>query len=999
VLGLFARLREDEALHPDTMDQRFGAWAQLLALWRLVHDGARWQSQEGRELAMPARHGRLFDPDAWPFLEGRHGVRQKGEIAHPPRVPDGVVLHLLRSLLILGGERLSYRALDVEQIGSVYESMMGFTVEVAAGPSLGLKPEHVVVDLQALLDAKPGERAKILKDEAKVELSGDAAAQLRAAVSVDQLAQALQRRQSARTPRIIPIGGRFLQPTAERRRSGAHYTPRQLTEPIVQTALRPLLADLGPHPKAAQLLALKVCDPAMGSGAFLVQVCRQLAEELVAAWQFHGDTPPIPPDEEPLLHARRLVAQQCLYGVDKNPFAVDLAKLSIWLVTLARDHAFTFVDHALRCGDSLVGLSQPQIAAFSWEGSRQIPMFQAQLAKQLGGALRLRQEVRSLGDADPAAVRLAWQMSEEELHQLRLLGNAVVAAFFSSVRPADRERRRQLNLEAAEQWLRGAGIAALAAAAESDGPVPFHWAIEFPEVFEGGGFDAVVGNPPFAGKNTLIAGSSAGYLDWLKVLHPGAHGNADLVAHFFRRAFDLLKVGGCFGLIATNTIGQGDTRATGLREICRAGGQIYAATRRVKWPGLAAVVVSVVHVRKGREVVPVVLDGREVARISAFLFHQGGDEDPQVLVANGGRSFIGSYVLGMGFTFDDSNPEATSLAEMERLIEKDPRNAERIFPYLGGEEVNSSPRHAHHRYVINFGELSEAEARGWPDLMAIVESKVRPKRSTDNRESYRRYWWQYAEKRADLAKTISGLERVLVISRVTQFLAFAFAPVRTVFSEGLVVFPVSALSFFAVVQTTAHDAWSRAFSSSLEDRLRYGPSDCFETYPFPPAWSENPTLEAIGETYYTHRAELMLANNQGLTATYNRFHDPDETDPGILRLRQLHDEVDRAVLGAYGWTDLDPTCEFLLDHADDDEGDDPATPRRRKKPWRYRWPDLVRDEVLARLLALNAERAAEEKLRGAAAEQTARKAAAKGEGAVQKAKKAAASGGGQGSLF
>lgn len=195
-----------------------------------------------------------------------------------------------------------------------------------------------------------------------------------------------------------------------------------------------------------------------------------------------------------------------------------------------------------------------------------------------------------------------------------------------------------------------------------------------------------------------------------------------------------------------------------------------------------------------------------------------------------------------------------------------------------------------------------------------------------------------------------------------------------------------------------HGHFAATFGSSLEDRPIYTPSACFETYPFPPAWSENPTLEAIGETYYTHRANLMVANNQGLTATYNRFHDPEETDAGILRLRQLHDEMDRAVLDAYGWTDLQPTCAFLLDHDDDEDGDDPATPRRRKKPWRYRWPDEVRDEVLARLLALNAERAAEERLRGAAAEQAARKAAAKAQGALAKPKKAATDSG-QGSLF
>ncbi|MBM3227182.1 MAG: class I SAM-dependent DNA methyltransferase, partial [Candidatus Tectomicrobia bacterium] len=273
-----------------------------------------------------------------------------------------------------------------------------------------------------------------------------------------------------------------------------------------------------------------------------------------------------------------------------------------------------------------------------------------------------------------------------------------------------------------------AAVAALRTAAQ---PVtPFHWEIEFPEVFgrEYGGFDAIVGNPPFAGKNTLINSHRDGYLDWLKTMHEEAHGNADLVAHFYRRAFSLLRQDGCFGLIATNTIGQGDTRSTGLRWICTHGGTIFTARRRYRWPGAAAVVVSVVHVCRGQAHGSVLLDGREVPQITAYLFHAGGHDDPARLQANADKSFQGSIVLGMGFTFDDTDTSgvANPLWRMNELIAQNPRNAERIFPYIGGEEVNSSPMHAPHRYVINFGDMSEEEARQWPDLLRIVEEKVRP---------------------------------------------------------------------------------------------------------------------------------------------------------------------------------------------------------------------------------------------------------------------------------
>jgi len=147
----------------------------------------------------------------------------------------------------------------------------------------------------------------------------------------------------------------------------------------------------------------------------------------------------------------------------------------------------------------------------------------------------------------------------------------------------------------------------------------------------------------------------------------------------------------------------------------------------------------------------------------------------------------------------------------------------------------------------------------------------------------------------------------------------------------------------------------------MKDDLRYAPSDCFETFPFPEHWETHPALEAAGQAYYDFRAALMVRNNEGLTKTYNRFHDPDETDPDILKLRELHAAMDWAVLDAYGWTDIPTACEFLLDYEIDEE-----EWGNKKKPYRYRWPDEVRVEVLARLLELNAERAQEEARTGVA---------------------------------
>jgi hypothetical protein len=145
-----------------------------------------------------------------------------------------------------------------------------------------------------------------------------------------------------------------------------------------------------------------VLDPAVGSGAFLVEACRQLAEALVAAWEKHGGPPELPADEDALLHARRLVAQRCLYGLERNPMAADLAKLSLWLATLARDHEFTFLDHAIRHGDALVGLFRDEIGAVSWHSGGNVPfadmLVRDRIAKAEGERKRIREAVEGVGE-------------------------------------------------------------------------------------------------------------------------------------------------------------------------------------------------------------------------------------------------------------------------------------------------------------------------------------------------------------------------------------------------------------------------------------------------------------------------------------------------------------------------------------------------------------------------------------------------------------------------
>lgn len=551
--GLFEKLRIDERRNPDTMDARYGAWSRLLVLFRMIHDGA----QCGDFHLLP-RYGHLFDPDSWSFLEGRpyRTLRQADQMISVPKVPDGTVYRILEKLMILKGERLSYRTLDVEQIGSVYENMMGFRVESAAETSIGIGPHHVIIGLDTLLSKEGAERGKWLKEQSRVELTGKSAEALKTASTKEDLLAAMARKISPLTPELIYPGELFLQPTDERRRSGSHYTPRELTEPIVRSTLRPILEGLGESPKPEQILALKVCDPAMGSGAFLVEACRQLADVLVQSYKAYGFPSDVPPDEDGVLYARRQVAQHCLYGVDKNPWAVDLGKLSLWLTTLARDHAFTFVDHSLRHGDSLVGLTREQIASFHWAPEKQVSKIHTSIEQAINQAIQLRKEIAVLADSDDTSKKQRLlRDADDALAKVRQIGDALVAAFFSSEKAKNREKKRKYLEAKVQAWLLGEETNEELRNTIEEVAVPsLHWEIEFPEVFLSpqGGFDIILGNPPFLNAIEARTGRSKAASSYFSLSYPTfAQGSYDLCLLFWARATtSLLSKRGRYGIIS-----------------------------------------------------------------------------------------------------------------------------------------------------------------------------------------------------------------------------------------------------------------------------------------------------------------------------------------------------------------------------------------------------------------------------------------------------------------
>ncbi|HYU76973.1 MAG TPA: DNA methyltransferase, partial [Ktedonobacteraceae bacterium] len=977
--------------------------------------------------------GHLFDPDRYPFLEGRtHGTSWRETPAEPLAINNRTVLHLLEALQFLqvkvpgGGpterRRLSFRALDIEQIGHVYEGLLDHTARRATTPVLGLfgsianesevtlntleelaaKSEQVLIDF---LEEKTGRTLNAIKNALTVSPMPKRFSRADLMAACDNNAAMFERvlpfagvlrTDTFDKPVVITADSVYVTQGSDRRTTGTHYTPRSLTEPIVQHTLDPLVyigpAEGKPQEEwqlrlAAEILDLKVCDMAMGSGAFLVQVCRYLSEKLVEAWENAEQSLPgkpqitpeglpstgalyetlLPKDpDERLAIAMRLASERCIYGVDKNPLAVEMAKLSLWLITLNKNRPFTFLDHALRCGDSLLGVSLRQLTTWSMDSRqamgkmRQMTWFEPAITRAIDTALKLRRQISTMQELDvhdiEAKTRLLAE-AEEAMELVKLGADLLFATALSDTKRrkllegiihvrytvlvgAFEDARREKFTEAHQEKLRQDFKEMRTEVDELlNGRRTFHWPLEFPEVFVGGleeerGFAAIVSNPPFMGGIMINGVYGDGYRDFLvEHLARGKRGRADLCAYFFLRASYLVRSSGQFAFLATNTISQGDAREVGLDQLIEAGWSIINAISSRKWPGEANLEVAHIWMHNGKWHGSHLLDGQIVKGITSFLAPlQAIQLNPCILYANLGQSFKGSDLLGIGFTLESN--------ETQMLLEKDPRNRDVLFPYLNAEDFNSHPAQLPSRWVINFHEWPLEQAETYTDCMKIVNERVRPQRVKGSK-FVRKEWWLHHRTRIGLYSKIADMKQVLICPVVTKHLSFCFVPTGQVFSNKICVFPFDQYRFFGLLNSNIHEIWARELCATLETRLQYAPTDCFETFQFP----ENMEgLDSIGKHYYEHRQSIMLARQEGLTKTYNRFHDQQDTAEDIVQLRVLHKEMDEAVAHVYGWDDL------VLGHGF----------HETKQGLRYTISEEARREVLGRLLQLNHERYAEE---------------------------------------
>ena len=989
----------------EILERRWDAWSRLLAIFRAVFGGI-----EHENLRLPALGGSLFDPDRFPFLEGRaKGSDWRTDIAKPLPIDNRTVLLLLEAIQQFQGRTLSYRALDVEQIGYVYEGLLERTVKRTAEVTLELdgtkNAKAPWVGLAELESARLGGAERLA--ELLQERSGSSASRVRNDLAkpvddalADRLLAACQGDTALRDrirpfahlvrtdpwgyPLVYPSGAFIVTTGSDRRETGTHYTPKSLTEAIVTETLTPI-AYVGPAEgtprerwvlkSPAELFDLKICDPAMGSGAFLVQACRWLADRLVEAWaQAEGSGKTVSVDgelldtsgiEEPLprdteartIIARRLIAERCLYGVDLNPLAVELAKLSIWLVTLAKGRPFGFLDHNLRCGDSLLGihrLDQLTELTMTPTGKGQQRLFGQNIERAVHEAIELRQRLRQMPIRDIRDVETMSHLNADARRRLEVpeciadsfigevfvtggtaaLENALASLAINAGRAVEGDQdsqaamRRRADRALATDQIVGKPVRRL-----------FHWPLEFPEVFADGrgGFDAMVGNPPFIAGKRLTTRLGEGYTFGIKRIVSDTKGAADLCAYFFIVCSRITYQGGAFGLIATNSISQGDTREVGLGWIESNGWKLIRAWPDLTWPGGAAVTVSPCVLAGPAWQGEIRLADKVVSGISSYLEEEDGGGQPYQLKKNEGMASIGTGLNGEGFILTRD--------EYAQFIAANPKNTEVIRRYLTSQDINQTQDSSPSRYVIDFWDLPEHIARTYKLPFARVTELVKPKRDRLTRQIHESCYWKHWDRREVFYERMRKLPRVIVTGRVSKHHVFAFADPEWLIADGVVVFLRSDGASFSVLQSSIHAEWVQRHKTTMRLDTTYSVSRCFSTFP----WPENlpDEVATVGRLYLETRNDIQSTLQLGLTSIYNRFHDESDQSSDFNKLRELHQKLDSVVAASYG-------ISFPLEHGFHDT----------KQGRRFTISPTARREVIRHLLMLNRERYEEDVAQG-----------------------------------
>ena len=1000
---------EAQATSAEALDHTWETWHRVLAASNAVYNGVSFE-----DIRMPAYGGSLFEPARFPWLEA---TNQQGRLL--VRVSDRAMLEVLNAVqiaIVAGDARhLSFRELDVEQIGYVYEGLLGYSAEYSSELVVGLEgkagfePEIPLTELEAIAAAaltsadfakrlvehlkKTQEHAKprTANQIAKAYASGDAEKEADARTKLrhtllgdDETAEQLLpfagliRTDLRDFPYVVPAGGIVMTESPQRANTGTHYTPRSLAEEVVLHALQPLVYSPGPLDtedetrwklkSSTEILDLKVADIAVGSGAFLVAAARYLGARLIEARALEG----LEVAKEPELErwAIREVVARCLYGADINGMAVEMCKLSLWLISMDPGKPFSFVDDRVFHGNSLLGVTtedQLRYQHIDPAKSKLKPqkLLHFDVEADMQKAARLRRELASgqVDDADrmrsTRTKRALLEETKQVTAKLRDIADGIIAAgLLEGGKPGAKLEARYDELADA---LRDASPAdggtpdrrrletiireGLTPIIDTGEPrwKPLHWILAAPEVLhDHGGFDAIIGNPPFLGGKKITGASGTNYRDWLvSVLAAGSRGSADLVAYFLLRANALTKSSGTLGLICTNTVAQGETREVALTRMLGAGFHIYRAIRSAPWPARGAnLEYAAIWGTLSQVAVRPSLNGGSVAAVSAELVDAStASQQISRLKENEGCAFNGSLILGKGFVL--------SLSDGNRMVAADNKYLAVVRPFLNGEDFNSRPARDASRMAIDFGAMTETQASQWAAPYEHISMFVKPERQRLRpdgtfalRKPLPQRWWQYADKRPALYEAINGLQRVIVITQVSSTLMPDFTSPHQVLDNSLVIFATDDAGELAVLSSAVHRVFALRFGTTMRTDFRYTPTAVYSPFPRP---AVTETLRELGEQLHMYRSTLLSERNVGLTRLYAKLNGSNP-DPELLRLRDLHRDIDVATLAAYGWADIDPR------HAVREEGSRD----------RYTMSIEAAKEVLNRLVEENHRRAAAE---------------------------------------
>lgn len=936
------RLRKlAKKLLPPEANRHYDLWQSLVSTFSLFE-----KKEIGEKLGIMSLQGDLF---------GYHAICNNQYDLHQCYLSNSVLLGIIKSLSYFENDNgvliaVNYGGLDVEEFGSVYEGL-----------------------LELKLDIKKIEGSELYS------------------CSFDS--------------------------SNERGKSGSHYTPEELVQPLIKHSLEYLIEDIlllytqkkvNKENTIKALLKLKVCDVACGSGHILLSAARRIA--LTVAMVQTDEEQPNPLS---IRKAMKDVVRSCIYGVDKNPLAVELCKIALWLEAYNPGEPLNFLDHHIKCGDAIVGLAHREelekgIADEAFKTlteddkdiaktyrDKNVKERKERVAKTLQLKADFEKSTENIAMEAMAEYKTFNQLPEttpDEIERkakayqkfidgkgftfLKAMADTQVAQFFIHKTDENKDYLMtdadfRLILSGFKGWQDRKVAKATAVALEQRF---FHWFIEFPEVFNEGGFNCILGNPPFLGGSKISGFYSDTFLNFILFNYSNTTGRCDLVGFFIRRNFNLIKENSFVSIISTNTIAQGDTKKSSLDYILNDKGEINFAIKSIKWPGKAAVEVSLFSITKSTFKKRKYISSKEVSFINSFL-EEGTNQDDTVhlLVQNEDLSFEGVKLMGTGFLVEEHTAK--------ELIAKDKKNLNILFPYLNGDDLNSTVGQNATRWAINFFQWSEDQAKEYSDAFKIIETLVKPVRLLQNDKKAKDYWWIYQRTRPELTKALKNLTKTLVVAKTSKSLAFELVSTKQVLNANLTVIALNKFLHFSILQSSIHFHWAWKYCTTMKTDLIYTPTTIFQPFPFPQNLNpkQEQQLETVGEAYHEHRKLLMLGMQLGLTKTYNLFHSNtitaqsinekdkqvvslqkhlektantisfDEAIQGIMKLRELHVQMDEAVLDAYGWGSS-PFGEagVRLKHDFYDVDYLPENDRVR-----YTIHPDARKEVLKRLLELN----------------------------------------------